>query len=1322
MAFVHLRLHSEYSIADGIVRLKDAVAAAAQDNQPALALTDLNNTFGFIKFYKAARAKGVKPVLGTDVFITNEAERDRPYRALLLIQNEAGYKNLCELLSRAYLTNSYKDRAEVRFEWFAEFAGGLLCLSGASTGEVGQCLLTGSEQSMALARQAAQRYAQVFGDRFYLEVQRVGSADDERLLRQTVALALQTKLVLVATHPVQFLKPEDYRSHEARVCIAQGDTLANPKRQRLFTEEQYLKSSQEMAELFHDLPVALENTLAIAQRCNFIMNLGTPQLPNFPTPHGESLEDYLRLTSREGLVKRLVQRYPEAALREERRPSYEARLELECDTIIQMGFPGYFLIVADFINWAKNDGVPVGPGRGSGAGSLVAYSLGITDLDPLPYNLLFERFLNPERVSMPDFDIDFCQEKRQRVIDYVRERYGRDAVSQIVTFGTMASRAVIRDAGRVLDLPYNLCDQLSKLIPVVQAKPLSLEEARKKEPILAEREKKEDEVRELLAVARPLEDLVRNVGMHAGGVLIAPGRLTDFCPLYQAPGAKADEGVVSMYDKDDVEAAGLVKFDFLGLKNLTIIQAAVDTINALYKGALPHWVEICVRSPSPTMVLSSAVNDSPGAATQPADVRPVAPRDTLSLEDLNGFNDSAAYQILKDANTTGIFQVESAGMRRYLVKLAPDQFEDIIAMLALYRPGPLNSGMVDDFILRKRGQQAIDYFHPDLKDCLAPTYGVIVYQEQVMQIAQIIAGYSLGGADLLRRAMGKKKAEEMAQQRSIFVEGALKKGHTEKLATQLFDLMEKFAEYGFNKSHTAAYAVITYQTAWLKAHYPAEFMAATLSADMDDTDKVAFLVADARANGLAVLPPDINASAYRFEPVVACELANAEEDFHSSREKITRSDQKSSPSPDGRALDARGLGVEVGDVGREREFDPSREKITRSAPTRDSRSGDISPSNKKSRSIRYGLGAIRGVGESAVMNILKAREEGPFTDLFNFCTRVDRKLVNKRAMEALVKSGALDALHPQGRQGRAQLVAGIALAVQAADIAEAQAHQGGLFDDFADPVSSGSGSGATGTALGLPDATPFTIRETLLEEKLALGYCFSGSLFDDVRDELQRFAPNTLARLLPSRDPVWIAGVVLDSRAQTTRRGMMRLVTIDDGTGRLDITVFNEIYEQRKSVLKNDEPLLVCARIENDEFSGGLRGAATEILTITEARLRYAKGIAIELESDAFKDQRLFNAFLQELMQTLAPELVSNSAGSGASQANATGAKNGAATEDASARPSGAMPTAPVFISIEGEQEVCTLALGRTYAVTPSPDQLQRLAQLPGARSAALVY
>ena len=881
--FIHLRLHSEYSIVDGICRLDDAVAAAAADGQQALGLTDLGNTFGFIKFYGAARAKGVKPLLGADLYVTNRLDREAPHRVLLLAQNDQGYKNLCTLISRAWLTNSHKDRGEVKFEWFSEpappgsapseapgfadpagvtcspapFHQGLICLSGGPAGEVGQALLRGGEQALALAQEAAQRYHAAFGDRFYLEVQRAGTPEDDRLVSQTAGLAASLGIPLVATHPIQFVKPTDFRSHEAKVCIAEGETLANPRRSRRFTPEQYLKTQAEMADLFADLPSAIENTARIAARCSLTLQLGKPQLPDFPTPNGESLEAFLRSQSAQGLARRLEERYPDPVTRAAHQPNYETRLSLECDIIIQMGFPGYFLIVADFINWAKGNGVPVGPGRGSGAGSLVAYCLGITDLDPLPYALLFERFLNPERVSMPDFDIDFCQEKRQRVIDYVRDRYGKGSVSQIVTFGTMASRAVIRDAGRVLDLPYNFCDQLSKLIPVVQNKPLSLAEAMEKEPILAERAKKEVEVRELLAVASPLEDLVRNVGMHAGGVLIAPGQLTDFCPLYQAPGSKGDEGVVSMFDKDDVEAAGLVKFDFLGLKNLTVIQMTVDTINA---------------------------------------VRERAGEAPLKLQHLNGFDDPAAYQVLKDANTTGIFQVESAGMRRYLLKLQPDQFEDIIAMLALYRPGPLKSGMVEDFILRKRGQQRIDYFHPDLQECLAPTYGVIVYQEQVMQIAQIIAGYSLGGADLLRRAMGKKKAEEMAQQRSIFLEGARAKGHSEALAIELFDLMEKFAEYGFNKSHTAAYAVITYQTAWLKAHYPAEFMAATLTADMDDTDKVAFLVQDAKANGIRVLPPDINASGYRFEPEGA-------------------------------------------------------------------------------KAIRYGLGAIRGVGEGAVMNILAARQQ-----------------------------------------------------------------------------------------------------------------------------------------------------------------------------------------------------------------------------------------------------------------------------------------------------------------------------------------------------------
>jgi len=1152
--FVHLRMHSEYSVVDGICRLDDAVAAAEADGQQALGLTDLGNTFGFIKFYGAARAKGVKPLLGADLYVTNPLDRDAPYRVLLLVQNDQGYKNLCTLISRAWLTNSYKDRGELKFEWFDSLHHGLICLSGGSSGEVGQGLLRGGEQALALAQEAAQRYQAVFADRFYLEVQRAGTPEDDRLVSQTAGLAATLGIPLVATHPIQFVKRTDFRSHEAKVCIAEGETLANPRRNRRFTSEQYLKTQAEMADLFADLPSAIENTARIAARCNPVLQLGKPQLPDFPTPNGESLEDFLRSQSALGLERRLEERYPDPVSRAAQQPTYEARLALECDTIIQMGFPGYFLIVADFINWAKNNGVPVGPGRGSGAGSLVAYCLGITDLDPLPYALLFERFLNPERVSMPDFDIDFCQEKRQRVIDYVRERYGKEAVSQIVTFGTMASRAVIRDAGRVLDLPYNFCDQLSKLIPVVQNKPLSLVEAMEKEPILAERVKKEDEVRELLAVASPLEDLVRNVGMHAGGVLIAPGKLTDFCPLYQAPGSKGDEGVVSMYDKDDVEAAGLVKFDFLGLKNLTVIQMAVDTINA--------------------------------ARDKVGEVR-------LKLQDLNSFDDPAAYQVLKDANTTGIFQVESAGMRRYLLKLQPDQFEDIIAMLALYRPGPLNSGMVDDFIVRKRGQQKIDYFHPDLQECLAPTYGVIVYQEQVMQIAQIIAGYSLGGADLLRRAMGKKKPEEMAQQRSIFLEGARAKGHGEPLAIQLFDLMEKFAEYGFNKSHTAAYAVITYQTAWLKAHYPAEFMAATLSADLDDTDKVAFLVMDAKSNGIAVLPPDINASGYRFEP-------------------------------------------------------------------------------EGTKAIRYGLGAIRGVGEAAVMNILAARAEGgadkdpPYKDLFDFVRRVDRRIVNKRAMEALVKAGAFDGLHPQGRAGRAQLVAAVALAVQAADDAEAHVDQAGLFGEV------GSDANAP---LELPPATPYSERQALLEEKVALGYCFSGSLFDDVAQEVRRFVPTSLAAAMPSREPVWLAGVVVDSRAQMTRRGMMRVVELDDGSGRMEVTVFNELYESRRSVLKVDEPLIVSAKVEHDDYSGSLRGSAVEILTLAEARLRYAKGVRLTVEA---KSALEVQALIARVKAGLAVGLASTSGCS-------------------------------VYIHVQMAGQRCEVRLGDAWRLDPEPQGLERL-------------
>ncbi len=1117
--FVHLRLHSEYSVVDGIVRVDAAVEKAAQDGQPALAITDLGNTFAYIKFYKAARSAGLKPLLGADVWITNKIDRERPFRLLLLVQNNLGYRNLCELISRAWLKNSYRDRGEIMLDWFAEpasqnpvtnqtspdgtLADGLIALSGGIQGEIAEALsrsavTSGSNKGAPTAADLAiKKYIAAFGDRFYLELQRAGLPGEESYIRSALALARQHNTPVVATHPVQFLNPEDFRSHEARVCIAEGETLVSGRRQRRFTAQQYLASQSEMVEKFKDIPQAISNTLEIAKRCNVTLQLGKAQLPDFPTPNGESLEEYLGITARQGLERRLNERYRNPEIRERHAAHYRDRLEMEIKTIIEMGFPGYFLIVSDFINWAKNNDVPVGPGRGSGAGSLVAYSLGITDLDPIPYALLFERFLNPERVSMPDFDIDFCQDNRYKVIDYVRSKYGKDAVSQIVTFGTMASKAVIRDAGRVLNLPYNFCDQLSKLIPVVQNKPLSLEAAKKEEPILAERAEKEDEVRELLSLAAPLEDLTRNIGMHAGGVLIAPGRLTDFCPLYQAPGSEQDEGIVSMYDKDDVEAAGLVKFDFLGLRNLTIIQMAVEYINRLY------------------------------------------PDRRLTLRELDGFDDPSAYQVLRDANTTAIFQVESDGMKKLLAKLQPDRFEDIIAVLALYRPGPLNSGMVDDFIKRKRGEQQIDYFHDSLKDCLSPTYGVIVYQEQVMQIAQIIAGYSLGGADLLRRAMGKKKAEEMAQQREIFVKGALAKGHSQSLATRLFDLMEKFAEYGFNKSHTAAYAVITYQTAWLKAHHTAEFMAATLSADMDDTDKVAFFLADTQANGVEVLAPDINTSNYRFEPIQS----------------------QNSPSQK----------VEVG-----------------------------SSENRPALRIQYGLGAVRGVGENAVMNILSARQQGgAFKDLFDFCQRIDRRIVNRRAIEALVKAGAFDRLHPN----RAQLLASVGLAINAADQTQANLHQSGLFEEAAQSIQ----------AVELPKVAPWTEREQLLEEKQALGFCFSGHLFSSYSNEIRRFISVTLKRLSPSRDPVWITGVVSASRAQMTKRGMMRIVEIDDGTASLEITVFSELWDRYRQSIKVDEPLIVCARIENDDFSGGLRGAATELLTLGEARIKFSLGLRLNL-------------------------------------------------------------------------------------------------------------
>ncbi|WP_439535898.1 DNA polymerase III subunit alpha [Methyloversatilis sp.] len=1083
-AFVHLRVHSEFSIVDGIVTLDAAVKAAAQDRMPALAISDLTNVFGLVKFYKAARSKGVKPIAAVDVFITNEAERDKPHRLLLLARDREGYGTLCRLLTRAYLENKHRGRAEIRREWFEAAdtgAAGLIALSGAMQGDVGLALLAGNMES---ARRLAADWSRLFNGDYCIELQRAGHPNTEVYVADACALAIETGIPVVATHPVQFMAPDDYKAHEARVCIAQGYVLTDKRRPRDFTEQQYFKTSAEMAELFADIPEALDNTVEIARRCNLTLTLGKNYLPQFPTPPGMTIDDFMIAEAKAGLETRLALLFPDEAVRASRRDEYEARLTFECDTIIQMGFPGYFLIVADFINWAKKNGVPVGPGRGSGAGSLVAYSLGITDLDPLAYALLFERFLNPERVSMPDFDVDFCQDKRWMVIEYVRQKYGADAVSQIATYGTMASRAVIRDVGRVLDMGYNFCDQLSKLIPVVQNKPLSLAEAREQAPQLAEREQNEEEVRELLRLAEPLEGLARNVGMHAGGVLIAPGKLTDFCPLYQQDGD--DAAPVSQFDKDDVEAIGLVKFDFLGLRNLTIIELAVDYILRM-TGERP---------------------------------------DLLSLP----FTDPAAYQVLKEANTTAIFQLESEGMKKLLSKLQPDRFEDIIAVLALYRPGPLGSGMVDDFILRKKGQQAIDYFHPDLEGCLSPTYGVIVYQEQVMQISQIIGGYTLGGADMLRRAMGKKKPEEMAKHRETIAAGAATKGYDPALAEQLFDLMTKFAEYGFNKSHTAAYAVVTYHTAWLKAHHCAAFMAASLSSDMDNTDTVNIFFLDAKKNRLTVLPPDINQSEYRFVPVSRSE-------------------------------------------------------------------------------IRYGLGAVKGTGEQAVNAIIEARTRGgPFVDLFDFCLRVDRRAVNRRTIEALIRAGAFDATREGANPDRNILMSSVALAMEAAEQAAANAHQGGLFDDA--PAGVGT------RAPEYVSCKPWTEREKLQNEKQALGFYLSGHPFNSYAQEFSRFARRKLAQLESSRDPTVVAGLVVSSRVQMTRRGKMAFVVLDDGTAQVEVSVFNELFDASRNKLREDEVLVIEGRAQFDDYSNSMRVVAESLLTAGEARARFARRLELRVNGE----------------------------------------------------------------------------------------------------------
>ncbi|HWZ62020.1 MAG TPA: DNA polymerase III subunit alpha [Steroidobacteraceae bacterium] len=1075
--FIHLRLHSEYSLSDSVVRIPELVAAVAAAGMPAVAVTDRSNLFAMVKFYREALQRGVKPIVGVDLAVREEGERREPSRLTLLCQTQDGYRNLARLLTRAYLEGRERGLPRIERAWLSsENVSGLIALSGALEGDVGRALVNGRE---ADAERALEEWRALFPNRYYLELQRLGRQFEESYIAGAVSLAARHALPVVATNDVRFLKAEEFESHEARVCIHDGALLADPARARRYTRQQYLRSPAEMSALFADFPEALENSVEIARRCSLTLSLGEARLPQYPVPAGISIEDYLRAEALRGLRARFGSDPPGA---------YHERLSSELGVICQMGFAGYFLIVADFIRWARDNGVPVGPGRGSGAGSLVAYSLGVTDLDPLKHDLLFERFLNPERVSMPDFDIDFCMEGRDRVIEYVAAKYGRERVSQIITYGTMAAKAVVRDVGRVLGMPYGYVDRIAKLIPFELG--ITLDDALEKEPELKRLYQAEEEVKNLIDLARSLEGLTRNAGMHAGGVVIAPSVLTDFAPLYcDAAGGS----VVTQFDKDDVEAAGLVKFDFLGLRTLTVIDRAVRIINAAA---------------------------APGSALLQIGTLPM--------------DDAPTYALLKSCRTTAVFQLESRGMKDLIRRLQPDCFEDIVALVALFRPGPLQSGMVDDFISRKHGRSdaPIDYLHPSLAPVLKPTYGVILYQEQVMQIAQSLAGYTLGGADLLRRAMGKKKPEEMAQQRSVFIGGAVARGVRQGQAEHIFDLMEKFAGYGFNKSHSAAYALLAYQTAYLKAHHPAAFMAAVLSADMDHTDKVVTLIKECSDMELAVLPPDVNASSYEF-------------------------------SPDG------------------------------------------------ARCIRYGLGAVRGVGAGAVEGLIEERTaRGPYQSLEDLCRRLDLQRVNRRVLEALLRSGSLDSLG----ENRATLMDRLLTAMQLGD-QNTRAHAAGQNDMF-------GGLGA------VERAAPASRRAALPEwseavrlagERDTLGLYLTGHPLTRFEGSLARLVSHRIGDLVGDRPtagfepgrgaskPVTVAGLI----DEVKKRGPRVILTLDDRTGRLEVMLFEETWAKHRDLISKDALVLVEGLLRFDEFSDSWRLAARRVCELERLREQEARRVVL---------------------------------------------------------------------------------------------------------------
>ena len=1084
--FVHLHLHTEYSLVDGLIRIKPLVRAAVAKKMPAITITDRHNLFAAIKLYTEAQLVGIKPIIGAELHLYNPYDPKNNMQFLLLCMDIVGYRNISYLLSKAYIEGQHLGIPLLNIDWLKSKTGGLICLTGGRNGILGEDLLNNNKKDTGAV---ISHWKDLFPERLYLEIIRTGRKNEENYINSAINLAIKYDLPVVATNDVCFLDSNEFEAHEAKVSIHEGKLLDDPRRIRNYSEQQYLRTESEMVELFSDIPEAIENTIEIAKRCNLKLYLGEHLFPNFPVSKGMYISKFLTQESYNGLEERLIALFPDREVQNKKRSQYKIRLQIELDVINEMDFPSYFLIVADFIRWAKNNEVPVGPGRGSSAGSLVAYALNITEIDPLKYNLLFERFLNPERVSLPDFDIDFCIEGRDRVIEYVSRLYGQEHVAQIITYGTMTAKAVLRDVGRVLGQSYSMVDQLAKLVPF-EIK-MTLTKAMEQEPLLKDRYDKEKDVKTLIDLALQLEGLTKNVSKHAGGVIIAPKKIIEYTPIYCEYNGSF---LISQYDKDDVERMGLVKFDFLGLKTLTIIDWAVKNIR---------------------------------------NILPPTEADNININFIS-LDDNASYSLLQRCQTTAIFQLESQGMKELVKRLQPDTFEDIIALVALFRPGPLQSGMVDDFINRKHGRAKVEYLHPDLKSVLEPTYGIIVYQEQVMQIAQILAGYSLGAADMLRRAMGKKDPEEMAKQRKIFLKGSKNRNVPIKEAELIFNLMEKFAEYGFNKSHSSAYALVSYQTTWLKANYPAAFMAAVLSANMDDIDKIVDLVYESKNMKLTILPPDVNRSEIKF--------------------------------------------------------------------TADNTS-----------TIRYGLGAIKGVGQTALTSIIKERQQGSkFDNFYSLICRIDIKKINKRIVKSLIKAGAMDSLGGH----RASLDASLTTAMKIAKQYHLNRNNGqnDMFNSMID----------TQKEL-LIEAKKWSKWQVLIAEKEALGLYLSGHPIDLHAQELLCFIPKKLKEIDISKSSkrdqkgkisIMIAGLIIAIRTTKAKDGrLMAFITLDDHTAHLEVRVYPKVYEKFKLYIQPNKLVIIKGKINHNKFAGNLVATAEVIYDMTSAREIYGNALILRINN-----------------------------------------------------------------------------------------------------------